>query len=218
MRFFCGFLLILLTAFKAMVAEPPSPVTNIYILRGAEQLNAPHRLSYRLVEWSQMRGKMIFPDIGYYDSGYGKDQIWFAGAGGDFIQNKRFSWEQEFYFAQGMGPESRNQRSLWVWTVFDVSLPHRFSVQAVTYPSIPLNHAQRLGFDVDRIKVERRLSPHWRAGLGYTGGICASRTWQNSTFATITRTTRAGNFEFWLQQASAGTQAQVRYLLITGDR
>ena len=218
MRFFSALLLLLLPAAHIRGEDTAHPVRNIYIVRASEQLNAPHRVGYRLVEWSQMRGKAIYPDFGYYDSGYGKDQFWFAGAGADFVERKHFSWEQEFYFAQEMGPESRNQRSLWVWTVFDVSLPHRFSVQAVTYPSIPLNHAQRLGFDVDRIKVERRLSPHWRAGLGYTGGICASRTWQNSTFATITRTTRAGNFEFWLQQAPAGTQAQVRYLLITGDR
>jgi hypothetical protein len=217
MRFFCGFLLILLTAFKAMVAEPPSPVTNIYILRGAEQLNAPHRLSYRLVEWSQMRGKMIFPDIGYYDSGYGKDQIWFAGAGGDFIQNKRFSWEQEFYFAQEAGPGSSQGRSAWVWSVFDFTLPRHSYLQAVMYPSIPLNRAQRFGFDVDRIKAEHRLGSHWVAGVGYTGGICASRQWQNSPFATVTRKTRAGNFEVWLQRVPGGSQAQVRYLLIAGE-
>ena len=58
-------------------------------------------------------------DIGYYDTGYAKNQIWFTGAGGDIFHSKHLDWEQELYVSQEAGPESTNKRSLWVWPVFD---------------------------------------------------------------------------------------------------
>ena len=35
-----------------------------------------------------MRGRWIFPDVGYYDTGYGKEHIWFTGAGADIVHSK----------------------------------------------------------------------------------------------------------------------------------
>ena len=218
MRFIYALVFLLLTAMDVGAADVTHPAVNIFILRGGEQLSSPRTVAYRLVEWSQMRGKVILPDIGYYDSGYGNDQIWFLGGGADFIQRRHFSWEQEFYVTQEAGPESRNRRSIWVWSVFNFTLPRHSFAQVVTYPSIPLNRAQRVGFDVDRIKVEHRFAPQWLAGIGYAGGICASEDWHNSAFATVTRKTRAGDFEFWLQRVPEGGQVQVRYMLITGER
>jgi hypothetical protein len=191
---------------------------DIYIVRTAEQLQSPHILTYRVVEWEQMRGRWIAPDLGYYDSGYGKEQIWIAGAGAVLVQRRRFSWEQELYVSQEAGPESHNRRSLWIWPVVNLQPKPRLSAQVAAYPTIPLNHAQRWGYDIDRAKIEWAVSPHWRAGFGYSGGLCSERTWQNYPFFTVTRKTPAGNFEAWLQSTPGGGQVQMRYLLVREER
>ncbi len=96
-------------------ADHPQPVVDIYVLRMGEQLQSPHVVTYRVVEWEQMRGRWILPDVGYYDTGYGKDQLWFAGGGADVIHSKHVDWAQELYVLQEAGPESRNKRFLWLW-------------------------------------------------------------------------------------------------------
>jgi hypothetical protein len=191
---------------------------NIYILRTAEQLQSPHILTYRVAEWEQMRGRWIAPDVGYYDTAYGKDQIWFAGAGAVIGKGPRIQWEQELYVTQEAGPESHDRRSLWVWPVMNLTLSSRFSAQIAAYPTIPLNKAQAWGYDVDRAKIERRAGSHWRAGVGYSGGTCSALTWQNSPFFTATRNTTAGSFEVWLQSTPGGGQVQLRYQLVHGNR
>jgi hypothetical protein len=190
-----------------------TPVVDIYLLRTAEQLQPPHVVTYRVAEWAQMRGRWIFPDIGYYDTGYGKEQIWFTGAGADVLHRKHIDWEQELYFSQEAGPESKGRRSLWIWPVLDFRFRTRLTGQLAAYPTIPLNHAQRWGYDIDRSKLEWATGSRWRAGAGYAGGICTSRTWQNNPFVTVTRTTRIGNVEVWLQRIAGGAQVQLRYFL-----
>jgi hypothetical protein len=198
--------------------KAPEPVVDIYILRTAEQLQAPHVITYRVAEWTQVRGKWLFPDVGYYDSGYGKDQIWFAGAGAEVLHRKRFNWEQEIYFSQEAGPESHNRRSIWIWPVLDFQLGRRFSGQIAAYPSIPLNRAQRWSYDVDRAKFQWAFRSHWMTGVGYSGGICNDRSWQSNPFVTVTRATRFGNVEVWLQRISGGSQVQLRYLLVKSEK
>jgi hypothetical protein len=164
-----------------------------------------------------MHGRWILPDIGYYDTGYAKNQIWFTGAGGDIFHSKHLDWEQELYVSQEAGPESTNKRSLWVWPVFDARFRPRLTGQFVAYPTIPLDRAQRSSFDVDRTKIEWAATYHWKAGAGYAGGLCGNRSWQNNPFLTATRSTRMGNVEFWLERTSGGAQVQVRYLLVRGE-
>jgi hypothetical protein len=222
MRSFCGFVLSILVLGRVLVsaqlcaAESASsnPVTNIVILRGAERLESPHVVSYRMVEWEQMRGRWILPDIGYYDSGYGANQLWLAGGGADLVQHKRFLWEQEVYFAQAAGQGAHNERSLLLWQVLEFNFKHKISGQAVEYPTLPLDRAQRWEFNVDRAKLERTLGERWKAGIGYAGGIGTDRTWQNMPFGTVTRKTRAGSFEFWLEKVPGGSQVQMRYQLV----
>jgi hypothetical protein len=220
MRHFSGFIFCLLIPAHFCTAEPKAsnPVVNIYLARGGEQLTSPHVVTYRMFEWSQMRGKWILPDIGYYDNGNGKDQIWFAGGGADFVRRKHFTWEQEIYLTQEAGEEAHNQRSLWGWTVLDFRLKHRLSGEAVGYPTVPLDRAQGWGYDIDRAKLERAAGRHWLAGVGYAGGLCSGDTWQSKPFVTVTRKTRAGNFEFWLQSIPGGRQVQFRYLLIRSNK
>ena len=218
MRFFnTFFLFLLLLPACSWAAEKGSPVANIYILRTAEQLQGPHIVTYRVFEWTQERGRWIVPDFGYFDTGYGKEQIWFAGAGAKLVHSRRVDWEQELYVSREAGPESKNRRSLWIWPVVEMRFPARLSAQIATYPTVPLNRAQRWGVDVDRAKLERALGPHWKVGAGYAGGICDTRTWQSKPFLTTTRRTRHGDLEVWLQSIPGGSQAQVRYLLVKGD-
>jgi hypothetical protein len=218
-RYLCFLLIaILFTAYDSSgEADNRRPVVDIFILRTAEQLQSPHVVTYRVAEWAQMRGRWIFPDVGYSDTGYGKDQIWFAGAGADILRSKHVDWEQELYVSQQAGPESGNKRSLWIWPVLDVRFRPRVTGQFAAYPTIPLDRAQRWGYDVDRAKLEWAASAHWRAGVGYAGGLCASRTWQHNPFLTVTRTTRAGKFEVWLERTSGGAQVQLRYSLVRDE-
>lgn len=207
-------LLLALLAPVLPAEEPKSHPVDIYIVRTAEQLQSPHVVTYRVFEWEQMRGRWIGPDFGYYDTGYGKEQVWFAGGGAVLAEGRHLHWEQELYVSQEAGPEALNRRSLWIWPVVNLQFRPRLSAQIAAYPTIPLNRAQRWGFDVDRGKIEWKASSHWLAGVGYSGGICSSRTWQNEPFLTVTRTTHAGSFEFWLQNTPGGGQAQLRYSLV----
>lgn len=210
-----GFFVIFIFLVPVLAAEPHEshPVTDIYILRSAEQLQSPHIVTYRLFEWAQLRGRWILPDIGYYDTGYGKDQIWFTGGGAYIVRKPRAEWYQELYVTQEAGPQSTNKRSMWIWPVVDLRPLPRLSLETVAYPTLPLNRAQRWGMDVDRTKAEWSATSHWIVGAGYSGGICSERTWQNKPFATLTRKTRLGDFEFWLQKIPGGGQVQVRYTL-----
>ena len=208
----------LLQPLWAADAPHSHPVTNIYIVRTAEQMQAPHVITYRVVEWTQERGRWIFPDLGYFDTGYGSGQIWFVGAGGTVQNRRRFDWTQEFYLTQEAGPQSCNRRSLWLWPVVNLRFPKRLASQVVLYPTIPLNHAQHRSLDFDRAKLEWSASSQWLVGAGYAGGLAGSDTWQSNPFLTTTRKTRAGDFEFWLQRTNGGGQVQFRYVLMRGDK
>jgi hypothetical protein len=219
MRYPCFFIVFLLSA-QVWAAETskPEPVVDIFILRTGEALQSPHVFTYRVVEWTQTRGRWIAPDFGYYDTGYGQDQIWFAGVGADVLNRRHFDWSQEIYISQEAGPEAMNRRSLWIWPVVDLRIAHRLTGEIAAYPTIPLDKAQRWGADVDRAKLEWAVSSHWLAGLGYSGGICTTRSWQSKPFLTVTRKTRSlGNFEFWLQSIPGGAQVQLRYVLVRGE-
>jgi hypothetical protein len=220
MRWLLRLLLCLLALGCFCPAEPAStrPVVNIYIVRTGEHLQSPHVVSYRMLEWSQMRGRLILPDFGYYDDGYGRDQLWFVGAGADIIKRKRFLWEQELYASQEAGPDAHNQRSLWGWTVLNFNLGHHLLGESVSYPTLPLNRAQSWDFTIDRSKLEREVGAHWLAGIGYSGGTYMNNGWLNAPFATVTRKSGAGNFEFWAQRIDGGAQVQFRYQLVTGKR
>jgi len=215
-----GFLILcILFVARDLPAQPenPHPVVNIYILRMGEQLQSPHVVTYRVAEWEQMRGRWILPDVGYYDTGYGEDQIWFAGGGANVLHSKHVDWEQELYVLQEAGPESTNKRFIWLWPVLDFRFRPRLTAEVATYPTLPLNRAQGWAFDVDRAKLEWAATPQWKAGVGYEGGVSVSSTCQHRPFLTVTRATPAGNFEAWLQQYNGGAQVQLRYSLVHGE-
>jgi hypothetical protein len=200
-------------------ASKPHTVTDVVVLRGAETLQSPHRVGYRLIEWDQQRGRWIAPDIGYYDTGYGQSQLWFIGAGAELLHRPHFVWTEELYATQAAGPEARNERSLWFWTVFDLPLRKRLSAQIVTYPTLPLNKSQSWGFDIDRAKLEWNAGSNWKVGPGYSATTCAPGTaWLSRPFLTVTRKSRTGDYEVWLERISGGAQVQFRYLLVRDEK
>jgi hypothetical protein len=201
-------------------AEPAgarrSSTTDIWIARTAEDLQSPHRFTYHMLEWAQQRGRWIVPDVGYYDEGYGKDQQWFIGGGPEFF-SKHLNYTQEIYIFQEAGPAARNQRGLWLWTVFNLSYGRHFLNETVLYPTLPLNKAQGWAFDLDRSKSEWIIGQHWKVGGGDSFS-CTSRC-TNKPFFTITRKTRiGGEYEFWLQKVPAGAQVQLRWLLVRKEQ
>jgi len=200
----------------APATEHPQPV-NIFILRTAVQVGNPHVLTYRVGEWEQDRGRWVPFDVGYYDTGYGQDQMWFAGGGVVPAAGPRFRWEQEIFVLQEAGPQSRNRRALWLWPVVDLQPQRRLSAQIAAYPTFPLDRAEHWSYDIDRAKLEWSATKHWRGGAGYSGGLCGGASWSSEPFLTVTRSTRAGNFEFWLQKTSGGGQVQMRYALVRGE-
>lgn len=195
-----------------------APVVSTLVVRTGEPLQSPHRLTYRLVEFSQQRGRWILPDLGAYDSSAGKDKLLFTGAGAEFRIGRRIDYTQIVYFAQDVGPGSHAARMLWVWPVLDVDLGRRWMAEGVAYPTIPLNRAAQTGFDIDRIKLERELTRRFSAGAGYSASLCTGKPWDNKPFVTTTVRSRAGSFEFWLERIDAGAQVQVRYTLIHAAR
>src|SRR5882672_9356998 len=140
-RYGCVLFLVLLPVLSWAAESGSHPVANIYILRTAEQLQGPHVITYRVFEWAQERGRWIVPDFGYFDTGYGKEQIWFAGAGANLVHSRHIDWEQDLYVSQEAGPESKNRRALWIWPVVSMRFPGRLSAQVAAYPTLPLNRA-----------------------------------------------------------------------------
>lgn len=206
-------------SFLAAETAKPHPTTDILVLRGSEALQSPHRTGYRLLEWAQQRGRWIAPDIGYYDNGYGHNQLWFIGAGAEIVHHKHYVWTEELYANQAAGPDTHNERSFWLWSVLDLKFRKGLTSQTVVYPTLPLNQAQSWIFDVDRSKLEWEFRPHWLVGPGYAATSSGHKdNWENRPFVTLTRKTRSGDYEIWIQRVAAGAQVQLRYQLVRDER
>jgi hypothetical protein len=194
------------------------PLTTFYIARTGEQFQAPHVLTYRLLEFEQMRGRWILPDIGVYDLGHGDFREMFCGAGAMYYHGKVTTLTQEVYFVQDTGAAAHSARYLWVWPIFDFQFKPRLTAQAVVYPHIPLNSAAKVQYDVDRAKLEYSLNRRLTLGGGYSSSKSSGSAWQSEPFLSTTVKSREGGFEFWLQKISGGGQLQVRYMLVHSER
>jgi hypothetical protein len=207
-------LLFLFACVPACFAEQAAPQRplSIYIARTGQQLQAPHVPTYHMVEFAQMRGRWIFPDVGYYDGGHSNDRQWFAGAGAELYHGEHVTFSQELYVTQEEGSAARNQRAMWVWPVLDLRFTPRLTSQAVVYPTVPLDRSAQWAFDVDRAKLEYAFRPHFQAGAGYNSCKSAGNPWVSRPFLTTTLTNRTGAWEFWLERMPGGAQIQLRYL------
>ena len=186
---------------------------STWVVRTGQRLQAPYSPTYRLVEYSQQRGRWIVPDFGYYDSGSFGYQLWFTGGGVEMHPAKRITWTQIVYAAQAAGHMSHGERSLFVWPVVDATITRRLTAETVFYPTIPLNRAQRWGFDLDRVKVEYRVRPNLVAGAGFSASTGAGMGWEKRPFATVTTLRGGRSMEFWGERIPGGAQLQVRYQL-----
>lgn len=207
------------TVASAFAAEPtlPQPSTEMesaYVVRTGEQLQAPHVLTYRLVEYAQQRGRWIVPDVGYWDEGGTADQLWFAGGGVEAIHSRHITWTQILYFAQEAGSKARNQHDLLIWPVVDLRFHPRWIGQAVIYPTIPLNQSARWALDVDRVKVEYEVTRKLNVGAGYSATVGANTSWTNKPLLTATLHHRTGDWEMWLERMPGGAQVQLRYQIV----
>jgi hypothetical protein len=214
MRSYLYLVLMLLFGLPRLAAEPADKPMTIYVVRTGEQLQGPHVLTYRLFEFIQQRGRWILPDLGYYDVGRFDVQLWYAGAGAELRHFRHAVWTEEVYLVQQEGSTAHNQHALFLWSQIDAKLKPRLTVQAIAYPTVPLNRAQRWGFDIDRAKMEYAVRPHLLAGVGYSASVGADCTWQNRPFVTSTVINRAGSWEFWLERMPGGAQVQMRYQIV----
>lgn len=205
------FLLACVQASFAEQADSRRPL-SIYIVRTGEQLQAPHVPTYHMVEFVQMRGRWIVPDVGYDDGGHTDDRQWFAGAGAELYHGEHATFSQELYVTQEEGSAAHNQRTMWVWPVLDLRFTPRLTSQTVAYPTLPLNRSAQWGFAVDRSKLEYAFRPHFQAGAGYSSSKSPGTPWTNKPFLTTTLTNRTGAWEFWLERMPGGGQIQLRYL------
>jgi len=205
------FLLVFVQAGFAEPADSERPL-SIYIVRTGEQLQAPHVSTYRMVEFAQLRGRWIVPDVGYYDGGHLNDRQWFVGAGAELYHGERATLSQEIYLTQEEGSAAHNQRTMWLWPVLDLRFTPRLTSETVAYPTLPLDRSAQWGFAVDRAKLEYAFRPHFQAGAGYSSCKSAGSSWVNKPFLTTTLANRTGSWEFWLQRMPGGAQIQLRYL------
>lgn len=194
-----------------------APVTTYYIARTAEQFQAPHVLTYHMLELEQVRGRWILPDFGAVDFGHGNNRQFFAGAGAVAHYGRTLLFSPEVYFVQGAGPAAHGARYLWLWPQSDFQFTPRLSAQAIAYPSVPLNHAAQAQFDIDRVKMQYALDRRFTLGAGYSSSKTVGSAWVSKPFLTTTVNSRQGDFEFWAQRIPGGGQLQMRYLLTRSE-
>ena len=194
--------------------DPVHPASKrpeaFYVFRTGERLERPYVASYHLFEYTLQYGRWLFPDLGYYDFGSVRSQLWFVGAGAELHPAHNVTWTQIVYVSQAAGPAAHNERALWIWPVINWNISRRLSWETVVYPTIPLNRSQRAGVDVDRTKVEWSFKPGLTAGAGYNATFTAGSQWTNRPFVTVTTTHHDRSWEFWLERIPGGAQVQLR--------
>jgi len=188
--------------------------TSMFLARGAEQLNSPNIATFHYLQFLQIRGNWIYPDIGYVDYGKNNYREFFFGGGRVLHNRKSITWIEELYFVQTAGPAAHSARYLWPWTMLQVRFTPKLASETVYFFYAPLNDSARIQHVIDRSKVEYRLSRSWKIGAGYSGYKFADMDWQNKPFLTATLSTRVGAFEVWLQKVTAGAQLQLRYQFV----
>jgi hypothetical protein len=192
-----------------------SPVQDIVILRTGEQFQAPHVITYHLVEIAQQRGKWLVPDFGAIDYGKGNFRELFIGGGPIYHYGKMVTYNQELFFAQDNPAQRLTGRATFGpgRSSTSSSLPGSPPRLSPTL-CIPLNRAAYMQYDLDRAKLEYAVSRRLIAGGGLSLAKNAGHPWENKSFITTTVSTRHGTFEFWLQKTPGGGQIQMRYQLV----
>lgn len=225
LRFLCFIFAIFFVSVSTCAAQSGDahpnrlPVTDVVVLRTALATQQPFRTNYRLIEWNQQRGRWLLPDIGYYDNGYFGHQLWFGGGGAELLHRPHMVWTEELYANQAAGKGTHNERMFWFWTVFDFKLRPGLTAQLVGYPTLPLNHAQDWGMDIDRGKLEWEFKHGWKIGPGYAATSFTDQgAWESRPFLTMTHNSGHNTYEVWAEKIAGGAQIQLRYMLVRDEK
>src|ERR1700680_4637713 len=90
----------------------------------------------------------------------------------------------------------------------------KFTNETVYFLYFPLNDSARFHQVIERVKFEYALNKRWKIGAGYVGIKPVGGQWENKPYLTTTISTRAGAFEFWLQNIPAGQPVEIPYALV----
>jgi hypothetical protein len=188
--------------------------TTIFLARTGEQIESPPSATYHFLELLQMRGRWVYPDVGYIDFARNDYREGFIGAGAMLLHNKRVTLIEELYFDQAFGSAAQSARYLQPWTMLQLRFTPKFTNETVYFPYLPLNSSGRIQQVLERSKFEYAVKKAWKAGMGYGGYRYGGLEWQNKPFLTTTLSSAAGDFEFWLQKLPGGAEVQLRYQLV----
>jgi hypothetical protein len=202
-----------LTALSAVAPGGRAQTISAIVARTGVGTDSPHEGTYRYLEFFQLHGPWIIPDLGALDFYHSNYRELFAGGGRTIYADSHVIWLGELFFAQAVGSAAHEARYLWPWTQLDVRIVPRLSGQVVYFTYIPLNNAAHLQHLLERAKLELAPGKAWKIGVGYAGYQYSGSHWQNRPFVTSTAKTRAGSFELWLQRMPDGGQLQLRYQL-----
>ena len=215
----CAFAQDQATAPKASVmTEEVKPVLNIVV----DRIGFYKKESYvygELFQIRPIRGTkhwfVIVPDVG----GIGFDQInryreFYIGAGFEVVIGN-LTLDHEAYYDQATGPDAHGKAYYQPWSRAEYKFPNHLVGEVVAFPYIPINggHTQ---FVMERAKLEyaglKRFS--FGGGLGMYQDFSVTDL-QKRPFVSVTvKTSRLGNFEFWIQAMPEKTfQIQFRHAI-----
>ena len=194
----------------------PEPKTATIVMgRWGERLQSNPISTYHFFEVFQVRGRWVYPDIGYVDFGHNNYREFFAGGGYTLLQNKHFTAVGELLYGQALGSSTHNDRWLIPWTILQYRITPRLGAEASYFAYAPLSSTAIVQHVLERAKFEYRIKNHWKIGAGYAGKKAEDNPWQNKPFLTTTLITKEGDFEFWFQRLPKNIwQMQVRYKLV----
>jgi hypothetical protein len=197
-------------------SPPPAPeTTTVLLARHGQRLQLPSTATFHYLELFQIRRKWVFPDLGYIDFGRNDYRELFVGGGYTLYEGKHFSLIEEMFFVQASGSAANQARYVMPWTMIQYRLTNKLSGEAVYFPYLPLNKSGREQHVLERMKLERKIASHWKAGAGLGGYKFADEAWSHRPFLTTTVSTRWGDWEFWLQRLPQNKpQFQIRYAIV----
>jgi hypothetical protein len=183
--------------------------------RWGERTESPAINTYHFAEVFQVRGKWVFPDIGYVDFGHNNYREFFAGGGYTLLAGKHVAAMGELLYEQALGPSTRNDRWLVPWTILQYRITPKLGGEASYFAYAPLTSTAIVQHILERAKFEYKIKSHWKIGAGYAGKKAENSPRQNKPFLTTTLVTKEADVEFWLQRLPRNIlQVQLRYKLL----
>jgi hypothetical protein len=195
--------------------DSASKTATIVMARWGERAESPAINTYHFAEVFQIRGKWIYPDIGYVDFGHNNYREFFAGGGYTFVNGKHITAVGELLYEQALGPSTHQDRWLVPWTILQYRITPKLGGEASYFAYAPLSSTAIVQHVLERAKFEYKIKPHWKIGAGYAGKKAENNPWQNKPFLTTTFITKEGDVEFWLQRLPQNIlQIQLRYKVV----